>query len=204
MLRWAWREGIARITWSLLALAITGNVSLFLYSRQCRYYAVVMLASVAIAYSYRFRGGGLGSTIGLPLVSIVLFATNYMSYAVLYACLVVDYFAWERKIRPLRSAELWWLLLPQMAVCGPIALTWNPFGKNVWDYHPVNWYTERATLFWWNWRDLAMRIRCGRSARGGTFDRFVHPADLAAASVRCASRICIGRHARFSATGDMG
>ncbi len=155
MLRWAWREGIAPVTWCLLALAITGNVSLFLYSRQCRYYAVVTLASVALAYIYRFRTSGLRSAISFSLVSVSLFATNYMSYAAVYACIAVDYLGWERKRRPLKAVELGWLLVPQLAVCIPIVLNWNPFGKKIWNYHPTNWFFDKATLFWWNWRDLA-------------------------------------------------
>jgi hypothetical protein len=55
----------------------------------------------------------------------------------------------------LKSTELWWLLLPQMAACIPILSIWNPFGKRVWNYQPTNLYTDRATLFWWSWRDLA-------------------------------------------------
>ncbi len=155
MLRWAWREGIAPITWSLLALAITGDISIFLYSRQCRYYAVVILTSVALAYIYRFRSRGLKSMIGFSLVSIILFATNYMSYVVLYACLAVDYVVWERKRHALTSAEVLGLVLPQVVACIPIALIWNPIGKRIWDYHPSNWLSEKLTLFWWNWRDLA-------------------------------------------------
>jgi predicted membrane-bound mannosyltransferase len=69
LLHWAWRERLTSTTWLLLALALVGNVSFFLYSRQCRYYAPTILLSVAIAYSYRFYNGSRRSLVILAVLS---------------------------------------------------------------------------------------------------------------------------------------
>jgi hypothetical protein len=155
LMRWAWRERIGLATWCLLALALTGNVSFFLFSRQCRYYAPAILASVALAYLYRFRDGRLRTTIGFSLISIALFATNYMNYLALYVCLAIDYLAWGRKERRLSREEWLWLLVPQLIACPPIVWVWNPLTKTVVPYRPDNWFADKATLFWRSWRDLA-------------------------------------------------
>src|SRR5687768_8850280 len=52
ILWWAHRARASAATWLLLGIAIVGNVSLFLFSRQCRYYGLAMLLSVAVAYTY--------------------------------------------------------------------------------------------------------------------------------------------------------
>ena len=50
LLWWLWRDKADRMTWSLMAIAILGNVSFFLYFRQARYYGITLLCSVAAAY----------------------------------------------------------------------------------------------------------------------------------------------------------
>ena len=52
-------------TWILMAEAILGNVSFFLYCRQCRYYAPAILATSALALLYVFWDGRRRSLVGL-------------------------------------------------------------------------------------------------------------------------------------------
>ena len=60
-----------------------GKCLVFLYLRQCRYYALTMLASLVIVYLYlNFRGWR--SLAGILLASLVLLASQYLNYFALY------------------------------------------------------------------------------------------------------------------------
>ena len=143
-------------TWILMAEAILGNVSFFLFCRQCRYYAPAILATSALGLLYVFWDGRRRSMVAFALLSVVLMTANYLNYAALYAGLVVDYLIWGRKRRPLRARDWLWLVVPQVLIMTPIIRVWKPFGdpSPIREYLPKNWLTEKVTLFWWNWRDL--------------------------------------------------
>src|SRR5881398_2350128 len=77
MLRWAWRAETDVVTFALLCVAIVGNVSLILYSRQARYYAPMIFFSVAVAYSY-WHLESRRALLGHALLSVLLLASNYL------------------------------------------------------------------------------------------------------------------------------
>ena len=137
-----------------MAEAILGNVSFFLYCRQCRYYAPAILATSALAFLYVFWDGRRRSVAAFALLSVVLLAANYLNYVALYACLAADYLIWGRKRRPLTAGDWLWLIFPQVLLGTPIVLVWNPLGKVAAYYQTANWLADKVTLFCWNWRDL--------------------------------------------------
>ena len=157
IVRWAWRAGADTRSWVLLAAAVLGNVSFVLYSRQCRYYALAVLCSTALAYLYAHWDGRRRGLAAMAVVSLCLLATNYLNYAALYACGVVDYLAWGRQRRRFTRHELLLLLAPQAIVGAVLVSVWNPLGKAVVPYASASWLADRATLLWWNVRDL---VRC--------------------------------------------
>jgi hypothetical protein len=155
ILAWLCRLRAGRLAWALMAMALLGNVSFFLYARQCRYYGVAILASVALAYLYLHHDGRRRTLAAFALLSVVLLAaSNYMQYAAFYAGLAVDFAVWGRRHLRLRPADWLWVWAPQLALGVPIVLTWNPLGKPAVDYQPAHWWAEKATLFWWNLRDM--------------------------------------------------
>lgn len=89
----------------IFAIAILGNVSLFLFSRQCRYHAPVLLSSVAIAFFYINRKRERWRLAAMALFSVILLASNYLQFAALYACLLVDYVIWQRNVPPERDND---------------------------------------------------------------------------------------------------
>lgn len=162
MVHWAWREKASTPVWVALAAAILGNVSLMLYSRQCRYYALAMLCSTALAYLYLLGCGAetlrlqrLRRLAAMAAVSLCLLATNYINYAALYVCAAVDYLVWGRKRCRLSRRDLVVLLAPQVIVGGLIVCVWNPLGRPVVPHESASWLSERLTLLWWNLRDLS-------------------------------------------------
>jgi hypothetical protein len=139
--------------WVFVA-ALFGNVSLILFCRQCRYYSPAILFSLAIVFvAWRWRSGRRQLFI-LTLLSVCLFAANFMSYVALYAVLAVDYFVWRRREQPLdwRGAAV--LFLPQLVLIGAIAAVWNPFRTAFGSYEHANTLLDRLELFFWCWRDL--------------------------------------------------
>ncbi|MDB6025208.1 MAG: hypothetical protein JWM68_1431 [Verrucomicrobiales bacterium] len=126
VLRWLSKEKVEVSVWILFILGIIGNVSLFLFFRQCRYYGIAILCSSTIAYLYLNWTGRMRELIWIALLSIPLFAANYMNFFALYGCLVFDYAIWGRKRRRLNLKEWAALLLPQIVVAGIIFSIWNP------------------------------------------------------------------------------
>jgi hypothetical protein len=155
ILWWAWRERIHLTTWVLLGMAILGNVSFFLFFRQCRYYGPAILLSVALAYLYLHWDGRRWSLVAFALLAACLFATNYMNYMALAVCLWFDYMLWGQERYRLKSTDWWWLGASQVVLCGPVFLIWYPLNKPIADYLPGDWLPDRVTLLWWNFRDLS-------------------------------------------------
>jgi len=118
MLVWLWRARASVSTWLLMSAGILGNVSLMLYSRQCRYYSLAILATTALAFLYVFRDNRKRTLFAIVLVSLMLLASNFMFYIAVYVCLIVDYLLWGRKIRPLKLSELGMIFIPQFIFGG--------------------------------------------------------------------------------------
>ena len=92
LLIWA-RAAPSSAPW-IFAAAMLGNVSLILFSRQCRYYSPAIFFSVAIVFVlWRWRLGKRELLV-LAALSVCLFAANLMSYLALYAVLALDYVVW--------------------------------------------------------------------------------------------------------------
>ncbi|MDA2923800.1 hypothetical protein MYX65_03925 [Acidobacteria bacterium AH-259-L09] len=154
MIWWLWKAEADGMTWLLMSLAIIGNVSFFLYSRQCRYYGPALLFSTAIAYLYFHWNGRRRTLVAMVFLSLCLMASNYIGYVALYVCLVGDYLIWGRKHRRLETADWAMLLLPQLIAGLLLAQIWNPFSTGFGQYVFLNSLSDKATLFWWNFRDL--------------------------------------------------
>jgi hypothetical protein len=135
-------------------LGILGNVSLFLFSRQARYYAAGLFFSTAIVLLYyRWKGSWRGA-LGMAILGVFLFATNYLAYAALALCLFADWFFWRRKEISWTLKNLVALALPQAITIPWIASIWNPFGTGFGEYVAKNSPWDRVVLFFWNLRDL--------------------------------------------------
>jgi hypothetical protein len=139
--------------WIFLA-AIFGNVSLILFSRQCRYYSPAIFLSLAIVFIYWRWKWSPRHLLLMALLSACLFAANYMSYAALYLGLAVDYLVWRRREERLGWRGLALLLAPQIALNGAILSVWNPFHTPFGGYESANTLLDRLTLFLWSWRDM--------------------------------------------------
>ncbi|MGD0389002.1 MAG: hypothetical protein ABSC42_08615 [Tepidisphaeraceae bacterium] len=155
VLWWLHRDQARTLTWLLTAMAIIGNVSFWLYCRQCRYYSLAIFFSLAIAYLYLHWHQRRWIAPLIALTSIGLLASNYLNYAALYAALGIDWLIWGHRRVRLGRRDLLWLVLPQIIAAAVILRIWNPLGKNIFrvsdESHGV---ISRIILFYWNWRDM--------------------------------------------------
>ena len=153
---WAWwisREETSPATWGAWTLAVFGNVSLFLYSRQSRYYALAWALTLALAWLYEHREDSRRNRWLLACASTVLLSVHYLSWGAAMVCLAADQvlFQWRRDSNRQRAAFLASQLLSLVVVVG----TFFPFGRKVTDYVPRSWAGDKLKLAWWNLRDLA-------------------------------------------------
>ncbi len=151
ILYWARKERISTLV--VLILGLCGNVSLILYCRQCRYYALSVFLSTAIVYIYWRWKPTPPALLAMAGCSSLLFASHYLNYIALYLCLAVDYVLWQRKIHPPNWRMALFLFGPQVIVNGLVGFIWNPmrtqYGSSVW----ADSLWDRLTLFCWYWRD---------------------------------------------------
>ena len=152
LMLWVRRESWQAIV--VLAMASLGNVSLILYSRNCRYYAPAIFFSVALAYLYRQGQPTVGRALGFAALSILLFTSNYLNYVAFYVCLGLDYLVWQRKRSPWDWRLLGCAFLPQIVVNGIIGSIWNPLRTPHADNLVLNTFQERMKLLFWQWRDM--------------------------------------------------
>ncbi|MEI6350694.1 MAG: hypothetical protein WCP06_06265 [Verrucomicrobiota bacterium] len=153
-LAWALKERVRLTTLWLLGGAIVGNVSFFLYSRQCRYYALVLLLSTAVAWLYLRWKCSRGQLVLLSGLMGLLFAANYMSYLALLVCILADFVGWRRKEAKFAPADWVALAVPQLILGLGVASIWNPLSTKFGGYVAQNDLWDRMVLFWWNLRDM--------------------------------------------------
>ncbi|HUB65948.1 MAG TPA: hypothetical protein VL981_00525 [Candidatus Methylacidiphilales bacterium] len=152
ILFWARRE--RWLVLLVLSLGLLGNVSLILFLRQGRYYALTIFLSVAIAFVYWHGKATPRNLLILAGLSILLFLSNYLNYLALYVCLAVDYILWKRKEWPFSWGKVLLLFGPQILLNGLAASIWNPFLTQHGGYETKSSLFDRFILFYWYWRDM--------------------------------------------------
>ncbi len=150
---WLWKDRAERLTWVLLGVGLVCNVSLWLYFRQCRYYAPAILASVALAYLYLHWRNTRRHVVLFAGVSLGLLASHYLVFAAVWVCLGVDYLLWGR--RHIRPTVGQWLLLfvPQILLGGAVVWVWNTLGTGNGQSFYANTLADKVTLLGWICRD---------------------------------------------------
>jgi hypothetical protein len=154
LLLFLWAEPLVpKQRWLFLG-AVLGNVSLLLFSRQCRYYSAAIFFSLAIVFVYWRWKGIPRNLLLLAALSVGLFASNYLDYLALYAALGLDYLIWRRREKPLDWRGAFLLFAPQLVLNGAIFWVWNPFRTPFGNYELANTPWDRLMLFFWCWRDM--------------------------------------------------
>jgi len=155
LLRWAYVRGAATTTFALLAIASALNVSIILYARQSRYYALGMLLTVLVGYLYDRYDGRRRTLWALAASLSLLAATHYLNFAGVAVALVADY-ALRGGRRPKLTRADWAVLVLPTAVCtAALVSVYNPIGKHDLPDEPSpHIWLDRARLLWQTVRDM--------------------------------------------------
>lgn len=158
--RWSIRERLSVPLQACMLGALTLNVSLLLYGRQCRYSALATLLTAAIAYGYWFFDGSRPKLVGLVVGLCLLAATHYLHFAAASAALLVDYVLCGRRTVRLSVRQWAAILLPTAIVFSLLVAVYNPLGKHSQTEPVVGaqastsvWF-DKVKLLWWSLRDL--------------------------------------------------
>jgi hypothetical protein len=154
VLYWLWKANAVLRTWILVGLGACGNVSLILYTRQARYYALITFLALLITFLYVHWDGRRGTLLGLSVSALALLATHYLAYAGLAFSIGVDYLTFGRRRKTIKWQDLFSFAGLQILGGSAIIWIWNPFNRPITGYRTANWIDDKATLFWWHIRDL--------------------------------------------------
>lgn len=154
MLWWLKTVDAKWVTFLLLGLAIIGNVSFQLYSRQCRYYSPAIFSSIVIAYLYLNWNGKRWQLALMAAAGLVLWSSNYLNYLALHFCLLGDYLIIGRKRKWLTWKDWLWVLVPQIAIGLPIGWVWYPLSTANEDYAFKNGPIQILQLIYLSLRDI--------------------------------------------------
>jgi hypothetical protein len=149
-----WRLNIPSPFLIVFVILLLSNVALYLFLRNCRYYAPALLFTVFVIALYRGTSGSRMQLMGLSLAGFFLAAAQYLNYAALVFALSLDY-VFYRRLELTLSVRKWILLLvSQVVMVGALLAIFNPIGKKVVTVQSGNWVAEKLQLLWWNFRDL--------------------------------------------------
>jgi hypothetical protein len=156
LLAWA-REcgGTRRMV--VVALLVLGNVSFWLFFRQCRYYALCGFFTLAAAWAWWHWRGRRRDFATLTVALLGLLLSSPITYAAAGAALAADWLLWRRKDFSWR--QLLALAAPQATGVLWTWLFWNPWSTGFSDQYygpgaPVNNISDVFILFYWHIRDL--------------------------------------------------
>jgi hypothetical protein len=169
MVWWLWQLKAPSGVWIAATIILLGNASFFLFQRQCRYYALATLLSTVVAWGYCHWNGTRRQLLGIGVAMALLLASQYLDYAAIVGCLLIDYGIWGRRRRPIRGINWLILIAPQLLMAVIVCPIWNPIARASDAVGPVvspvthaaitagansGWFGGFATMFWWNLRDL--------------------------------------------------
>jgi 4-amino-4-deoxy-L-arabinose transferase-like glycosyltransferase len=154
LLRWLWRSRPPPLVWWAAAIVILTNASFFLFFRQCRYYGLASVLTLAVAYQYWYLGTRRRSVVWISLTLVTLLTAQYLNFAAAVGCLVVDYAVWGRHRRPLDWKDWLILIVPQIVVGAIVCSIWNPLAMGATADSHGSWIVQHFHLLVWNWRDM--------------------------------------------------
>ena len=152
--RWLWRVRPPPVVWWTATGLILSNASLMLFCRQCRYYGLATGLTVIVAYLYVTLDRRRWRVVALGVALALLLASQYIDYAAVIACLIVDYALWGRQRKRMGWRE-WAVLAVPQAIVGVVCLSiWNPVGHAGPHAAPAGpWVLVKLLLLAWLARD---------------------------------------------------
>ena len=141
----------------LFLFCLLGNTSWFLFHRQCRYYALSTLFTLAAVFFYiKFLKEPLKAN-WLFLAFLFLLGTHYIAFFGLALALFFDFLCFSDLGKNLgKYAQPKTFLAAGLFFVGAGAMVWmfNPLQNPVTSYQPESIFLDKMKLWYWNLRDL--------------------------------------------------
>jgi hypothetical protein len=166
-LLWLRKSNPPNTVWLAAVIVLVTNASFFLFARQCRYYELATFLATLVAYLYCTWNGSRRKLMGIALAMSLLLASQYLDYAAVAGCLLIDYGIWGRRRRAIRRVNWLILVVPQLVMMAIVCPIWNPIARaanvvagNSVATHKIatatsqDWLHGFLTLIWWNIRDM--------------------------------------------------
>ena len=146
--------GLSWLELIVVGMAILGNISFFLYFRNCHYYGPAIMLTTACLISYARGLRTSTSQVLMGIFSALLLLSNYTWLVAVYVCMGVDVLLWRREILRMGSIPTLRILTPPFIAGLLILWRWNPLGTKLGGYLHGSSLSQRLNLFVWNWRDM--------------------------------------------------
>jgi hypothetical protein len=142
---------------NLFLFCMLGNTSWFIFHRQCRYYSLSTLLSLATIFFYIKIIKEPKNMIWFFLTLLFLLGTHYIAFFGLAVALLMDFILFGKNKKDLRKyAEIKNLLAAGIFFIGAGVIVWifNPLHNPVTLYQPESIILDKIKLWYWNLRDL--------------------------------------------------
>ncbi|MBM3462349.1 MAG: hypothetical protein FJX76_09630 [Armatimonadetes bacterium] len=149
-LRWMWRSDLSPVALTVFGIALLCTVEVFLFFRQCRYYAPAMLFTLALAYVWVEWTASRWYAAAVSALLCLLWLSSFLNLVAAVACLLVDHALWGKRIT---AREILIIVLPPALLCALTLTVWNPLPRLVGVPLSV-WLASKATLLLEAYRDL--------------------------------------------------
>lgn len=144
-------NGAMRLAMLLLLL---GNVSIFLYGRQARYYGLTFTLTVAVVWLYLHRTESRWNRPLLALAGVGLLSSQYINYGATMVCLALDWVLFERRHKRDSPRQGGLFLGIQVVAFVAIVGVFNPLGRGSGGFAEDSYWLDRVYLLSWNLRDV--------------------------------------------------
>ena len=141
----------------LFSCCLLGNTSWFLFHRQCRYYALSTLFSLAVVFFYTKNIKEPKNTVWFFLAFLLLLSTHYIAFFGLALALLFDFIVFGEIKKSFRKyAQTKNLVAAGIFSVGAGIIVWmfNPLENPVTSYQPESVIFDKIKLWYWNLRDF--------------------------------------------------
>ncbi len=137
----------------IFGLGLFCNVSLLLYIKQARYYAVAVTLSILLAIAYSERKRRRNLTL-FSICSCLLLATHYLAYVAALLCVAFDYLVWGRREYAISKKQFISIVFVQLCAVALVVFVMQPFGKSAAPAGDTDYWHGKALLLAWTIRDM--------------------------------------------------
>lgn len=154
ILWWMWKSNASLQFWLLMAVALIGNVSLFLYFRQARYYGPALFLAVLLVYFYLNWKPTPRHAACFSFIAGALFMCHPIAFAQAATVIGLDFLLFNRQQKIFSLRTFPFLTGPATLIITGTLLVWNPLASKAGGYLDTVTFQDRIILLYRYFRDI--------------------------------------------------